>query len=176
MVVLGKTYTANAMRPLPGFLLLCASYRVTAIANDFFTGKNGLDYCIAEADTTSDMTASTTMAAPTCALPWWTSLAPYMSATTWAPGVCEHNPNRAEGSEQWVQSVSSSTFEPAICIDNPFLKDLSINWQLGSEHFEDTCASPHTTSQAIEHMPQPAPEASFRVQSSEAKGASCGTI
>ena len=26
---------------------------------------------------------------------------------------------------------------------------------------EDMCASPHTTSQAIEHMPQPAPEASF---------------
>ena len=84
-----------------------------------------------------------------------------MSATTWAPGVCEHNPNRAEGSEQWVQSVSSSTFEPAICIDNLFLKILSLNWQLGSEHLEDMCASPHTTSQAIEHMPQPAPEASF---------------
>ena len=54
MVVLGKTYTAKAMRPLPGFLLLCASYGVTAIANDFSTGKNGLDYCIAEADTTSE--------------------------------------------------------------------------------------------------------------------------
>ena len=70
------------MRPLPSFLLLCASYGVTAIVHDFSTGKNGLDYCIAEADTTSDMTASTTMAAPTCALPWWTSLAPYMSTTT----------------------------------------------------------------------------------------------
>ena len=80
------------MRPLPGFLLLCASYGVTAIANDFSTGKNGLDYCIAEADTTSDMTASTTMAAPTCALPWSSLAAPYMPATTWAPGVCEHNP------------------------------------------------------------------------------------
>ena len=113
------------MRPLPSLLLLCASYGVTAIEYDFSTGKNGLDYCIAEADTTSDMTASTTMAPPP-----WTSLAPCMSATTWAPGVCEHNPNRAEGSEQWVQSVSSSTFEPAICIDNSFLKDLSINWQL----------------------------------------------
>ena len=45
--------------------------------------RSGLDYCIADADTASDMTASTTMAAPTCALPWWTSLAPYMSATTW---------------------------------------------------------------------------------------------
>ena len=67
------------MRP-PGFLLLCASYGVTAIDYDFSTGKNGLDYCIAEADTTSDMTASTTMAAPTCALPW-SSLAPYVSAT-----------------------------------------------------------------------------------------------
>ncbi|EOD20960.1 hypothetical protein EMIHUDRAFT_208012 [Emiliania huxleyi CCMP1516] len=53
------------MRPLPSFLLLCASYGVTAIVYDFSTGKNGLDYCIAEADTTSDMTASTTMAAPT---------------------------------------------------------------------------------------------------------------
>ena len=162
MVVLGKTYTANAMRPLPGFLLLCASYGVTAIANDFSTGKNGLDYCIAEADTTSDMTASTTMAAPVCTPPW-TSLAPppYMSATTWAPDVCEHNPNRADRTEQWVQSFSSSTFEPAICLDNPFHKLLSTNWQLGSEHLEDMCASPHTTSQAIEHMPQPAPEASF---------------
>ena len=49
------------MRPLPSFLLLCASYGVTAIVYDFSTGKNGLDYCIAEADTTSDMTASTTM-------------------------------------------------------------------------------------------------------------------
>ena len=100
----------------------------------------------------------------------------YVSHHLGAWRVCEHNPNRAEGSEQWVQSVSSSTFEPAICIDNSFLEDLSINWQLGSEHLEDMCASPHTTSQAIEHMPQPAPEASFRVQSSEAKGASCGTI
>ena len=42
------------MRP-PGFLLLCASYGVTAIVHDFSTGKNGLDYCIAEADTTSDI-------------------------------------------------------------------------------------------------------------------------
>ena len=49
------------MRPLPSLLLLCASYGVTAIVYDFSTGKNGLDYCIAEADTTSDMTASTTM-------------------------------------------------------------------------------------------------------------------
>ena len=136
---LGKTYTANAMRPLPSFLLLCASYGVTAIVHDFSTGKNGLDYCIAEADTTSDMTASTTMAPPP-----WTSLAPCMSATTWAPGVCEHNPNRAEGSEQWVQSVSSSTFEPAVCVDNPFLKVLSINFELWPEHSEEMCASPHT--------------------------------
>ena len=35
------------------------------------------------------------------------------------------NPNRAERSEQWVQSVSSSTFGPAVCVDNPFLKVLS---------------------------------------------------
>ena len=53
------------MRPLPSFLLLCASYGVTAIAYGFPSGKNGLDYCIAEADTTSDMTASTTMATST---------------------------------------------------------------------------------------------------------------
>ena len=66
------------MRPLPSLLLLCASYGVTAIAYGFPSGKHGLDYCIAEADTTSDMTASTTMAAPTCALPWSSSLAPYM--------------------------------------------------------------------------------------------------
>ncbi|EOD36803.1 hypothetical protein EMIHUDRAFT_201035 [Emiliania huxleyi CCMP1516] len=52
-------------------LLLCASYGVTAIAYGFPSGKHGLDYCIAEADTTSDMTASTTMAPPP-----WTSLAP----------------------------------------------------------------------------------------------------
>ena len=84
------------MRPLPGFLLLCASYGVTAIVHDFFTGKNGLDYCIAEADTTSDMTASTTMAP----LPWTSLAPPYVSATTWATGVCEHNPMRDEGSEQ----------------------------------------------------------------------------
>ena len=75
------------MRPLPSLLLLCASYGGTAIEYGSASGKSGLDYCIAEADTTSDMTASTTMAAPTCTLPW-TSLAPYMSATTWAPGVC----------------------------------------------------------------------------------------
>ena len=105
------------------------------------------------------------MDAPTCALPW-TNLALYMPATTWAPGVCEHNPNRADRTEQWVQSASSSTFEPAICLDNPFSKlfvealHCSKHWQLGSEHLEDMCASPHTTSQAIEHMPQPAPEAS----------------
>ena len=56
------------MRPLPSFLLLCASYGVTAIVHGFSTGKNGLDYCIAEADTTSDMTASTTTASETVAL------------------------------------------------------------------------------------------------------------
>ena len=93
------------MRPLPSFLLLCASYGGTAIEYGSASGQSaGLDYCIAEADTTSDMTASTTMAAPTCALPS-SNRAPYMPATTWAPGMCEHNPNRAEGSEQWVQSV-----------------------------------------------------------------------
>ena len=97
----GKTFTADAMRPLPSFLLLCASYGGTAIEYGSASGQSGLDYCIAEADTTSDMTASTTMAAPTCALPW-TNLALYMPATTWAPGMCEHNPNRAERSEQWV--------------------------------------------------------------------------
>ena len=52
------------MRPLPSFLLLCASYGVTAISYGFPSGKHGLDYCIAVADTTSDMTASTTMAPP----------------------------------------------------------------------------------------------------------------
>ena len=151
------------MRPLPSFLLLCASYGVTAILYDFPTGKNGLDYCIAEADTTSDMTASTTMAA----LPWTSLAPPYVSATTWATDACEHNPNRADRTELWVQSASPSTFEPAICLDNPFSKlfvealHCSKHWQLGSEHLEDMCASPHTTSQAIEHMPQPAPEASF---------------
>ena len=41
--------------------------------------------------------------------------------------MCEHNPTRAERSEQCVQSVSSSTFEPAVCCDKPFLEMLSIN-------------------------------------------------
>ena len=140
----GKTFTCtaeHAMRPLPSFLLLCASYGGTAIDYGSASG-HGLDYCIAEADTTSDMTASTTMAAPVCTPPWTSLAPPYMSATTWAPDVCEHNPNRADRTEQWVQSVSSSTFEPAICLDNPFHKLLSTNWQLGSEHLEDMCASP----------------------------------
>ena len=43
------------MRPLPSFLLLCASYGGTAIEYGFPSGKYGLDYLfIAEADTTSD--------------------------------------------------------------------------------------------------------------------------
>ena len=139
------TALSDAMRTLPSLLLLCGGYGGTAIEYGSLTGQYGLDYCIAEADTTSDMTASTTMAAPTCTLPWTSLAPPYMSATTWAPDVCEHNPNRADRTEQWVQSVSSSTFEPASCLDNPFQKLLSINWQLGSEHLEDMCASPHTT-------------------------------
>ena len=52
----------------------------TAIEYGLSSGQYGLDYCIAEADTTSDMTASTTMAAPTCTLPW-TSLAPFGSGS-----------------------------------------------------------------------------------------------
>ena len=82
--VLGKTYTAlsDAMRTLPSLLLLCGGYGGTAIEYGFLTGQYGLDYCIAEADTTSDMTASTTMAAPTCALPW-TNRALYMPVTTY---------------------------------------------------------------------------------------------
>ena len=148
------------MRSLPGFLLLCASYGVTAIANDFSTGKNGLDYCIAEADTTSDMTASTTMAAPTCALPWSSLAAPYMPATTWAPGVCEHNPMRYEGSEQCTRPASLSPFEPTICFDDPVSDFLSLFSHFEPEQREDTCASTHTTSQAMEHALQSAPEAS----------------
>ena len=74
------TALSDAMRTLPSLLLLCGGYGGTAIEYGSLTGQYGLDYCIAEADTTSDMTASTTMAAPTCTLPW-TSLAPYMSAT-----------------------------------------------------------------------------------------------
>ena len=50
----GKTYTADAMRPLPSFLLLCASYGGTAIEYGLSSGQYGLDYCIAEADTTSE--------------------------------------------------------------------------------------------------------------------------
>ena len=151
------TALSDAMRTLPSLLLLCGGYGGTAIEYGSLTGQYGLDYCIAEADTTSDMTASTTMAP----LPWTSLAPPYVSATTWATDVCEHNPNRADRTEQWVQSVSSSTFEPSVCVDNPFLKVLSINVELWPEHPEDMCASPHTTSQAIEHMPQPAPEASF---------------
>ena len=61
----------------------------------------------------------------------------YVSHHLWAPGMCEHYPNPAERSEQCVQSASSSTFQPAICLDNPFQKVLALNWQLGSEHYED---------------------------------------
>jgi len=68
-------YTADAMRPLPSFLLLCASYGGTAIEYGLSSGQYGLDYCIAAADTTSGM-----MAAPTCTLPW-TSLAPFGSGS-----------------------------------------------------------------------------------------------
>ena len=143
------------MRPLPSFLLLCASYGVTAIVHDFSTGKIGLDYCIAEADTTSDMTASTTMAPPP-----WTSLAPCMSATTWAPGVCEHNPMRDEGSEQCTRPASLSPSESTICFDDPFFDFFLAICRLQTSTSEDTCASTHTTSQAMEHALQSAPEAS----------------
>ena len=64
----------------------------------------------------------------------------------------------------WPQLLRSALFEHVrAChlhrqsISESFVDKL----ECGSEHFEDTCASPHTTSQAIEHMPQPAPEASF---------------
>ena len=40
------------MRPLSLLLLLCESYGGTAIDYGFSTGQYGLDYCIAEADTT----------------------------------------------------------------------------------------------------------------------------
>ena len=118
-----------------------------------------LDYCIAEADTTSDMTASTTMAAPTCTLPW-ASLVPYMSATTWAPGVCEHNPMRDEGSEQCTRPASLSPSESAICFDDPIFDFFLAICRLQTSTSEDTCASTHTTSQAMEHALQSAPEAS----------------
>ena len=49
------------MRPLSSLLLLCSSYGGTAIDYGSRSGKNGLDYCIAEADTTIGMTASTAM-------------------------------------------------------------------------------------------------------------------
>ena len=143
------------MRPLPSLLLLCASYGVTAIAYGFPSGKHGLDYCIAEADTTSDMTASTTMAPPP-----WTSLAPSMSATTWAPGVCEHNPMRDEGSEQCTRPASLSPSESAICFDDPIFDFFLAICRLQTSTSEDTCASTHTTSQAMEHALQSAPEAS----------------
>ena len=120
------------------------------------TGQYGLDYCIAEADTTSDMTASTTMAA----LPWTSLAPPYVSATTWATGVCEHNPMRDEGSEQCIRSASLSPFEPTICFDDPFSDFLSLFSHFEPEQREDTCASTHTTSQAMEHALQSAPEAS----------------
>ena len=76
------------MRTLPSLLLLCGGYGGTAIEYGSLTGQYGLDYCIAEADTTSDMTASTTMAA----LPWTSLAPPYVSATTWATDACEHKP------------------------------------------------------------------------------------
>ena len=133
------------MRTLPSLLLLCGGYGGTAIEYGSLTGQYGLDYCIAEADTTSDMTASTTMAAPTCTLPW-TSLAPYMSATTWAPGVCEHNPMRDEGSEQCTRPASLSPSESTICFDDPFFDFFLAICRLQTRTSEDTCASTHTTS------------------------------
>ena len=111
------------MRPLPGLLLLCGSYGGTAIEYGFPSGKNGLDYCIAEADTTIDTTASDIMAPPTCALP---NLAPYMAVTTYVPGMFEHNPMRAEGSEQYTRPASSSPFEPTIRFDDPVSEFLSL--------------------------------------------------
>ena len=143
------------MRPLSSLLLLCSSYGGTAIEYGFPSGKHGLDYCIAEADTTSDMTASTTMAPPP-----WTSLAPCMSATTWAPGVCEHNPMRDEGSEQCTRLASLSPSESAICFDDQFFDFFLAICRLQTSTSEDTCASTHTTSQAMEHALQSAPEAS----------------
>ena len=46
------------MRTLPSLLLLCGGYGGTAIEYGSLTGQYGLDYCIAEADTTSDMPVS----------------------------------------------------------------------------------------------------------------------
>ncbi|EOD28676.1 hypothetical protein EMIHUDRAFT_234836 [Emiliania huxleyi CCMP1516] len=81
-----KEFAKDAARGGRCLLLLCGSYGGTAIEYGLSSGQHGLDYCIAEADTTIDTTASTTMAAPTCALPW-TNRALYMPATTWAPGM-----------------------------------------------------------------------------------------
>ena len=130
------------MRPLPSFLLLCASYGVTAIAYGFPSWKHGLDYCIAEADTTSDMTASTTMAPPP-----WTSLAPYMSATTWAPGVCEHNPMRDEGSEQCTRPASLSPSESAICFDDSIFDFFLAICRLQTSTSEDN--APHSGQEGL---------------------------
>ena len=51
------------MRPLPSLLLYAGAMAGTAIEYGLSSGQY-LDYCIAEADTTIDMTALTAMAAP----------------------------------------------------------------------------------------------------------------
>ena len=111
----------DAMRPLPSLLLLCGSYGGTAIEYGSSTGQHGLDYCIAEADTTRQRRPPWQLQHVRC----HGQILHPMPVTTYVPGMsmCEHNPTRAERSEQCVQSASSSTFEPAVHVDNPIL-----NW------------------------------------------------
>ena len=74
--------------------------------------------------------------------------------------VCEHNPMRDEGSEQCTRSASLSPSESAICFDDPIFDFFLAICRLQTSTSEDTCASTHTTSQAMEHALQSAPEAS----------------
>ena len=107
------------------------------------------------------------MAPPTCALP---NLAPYMAVTTYVPGMFEHNPMRAEGSEQCTRPASSSPFEPTIRFDNPVSEFLSLFAHFEPEQSEVMCASTHTTSQVMEHALQSAPEAALGRVASPPRG------
>ena len=139
-------------------LLLCESYGGTAIDYGFSTGQCGLDYCIAEADTTIGMTASTAMAPPTCTCIHVVHvhvrlcgqiLHPICQSPPMCPACASTTPLEPKCLNNAL-SVSPSTFEPAVRADNQLLKILSINFELGPEHPEDMhmhmcmCASPHT--------------------------------
>ena len=163
--VLGKTYTAlsDAMRPLPSLLLLCGSYVAGPLSSMAYPpgparprllhrrGRHHHRHDSVDRHGSSNVCAA--MDKP-CTL--------YASHHLGARHV-RAQPQSSRKISMGPVGLFEHVFEPTVCVDNPFLKVLSINFELWPEHSEDMymCASPHTTSQAIEHMPQPAPEASF---------------